>query len=545
MTIDTQRDILMTIALPYANGEIHLGHMLEAVQADIWARFQRLRGHRCLFLCGSDAHGTAIMLAAEKQGITPEALVETARQNHLRDFQGFLVEFDHFYTTHSPENQTLASDLYLRLREKGDINTRVISHAFDPEKKMFLADRFIRGTCPKCGATDQYGDNCEVCGASYDISQLINPVSAHSGATPIQKDSEHYFFNLSHYTQFLHNWIHTQKPVSTHVANKLEEWFGESLREWDISRDAPYFGFEIPDTHNKYFYVWLEAPVGYMASLKNLCQQRDDIDFDHYWQKGSTAELCHFIGKDIVYFHALFWPALLEGGGYRLPNHLFVHGYLTINGEKMSKSRGTFITAKAYLDKLNPEYLRYYFAAKLNSQIEDIDLNLADFAQRVNADLVGKYVNLASRCAGFIEKRFDLRLAGVHHDDSLWQTFLSAGESIAQHFESLNTNQAVRDIMALADKANQYIDHHKPWSLAKDPEQLEAVQQICTQGLNLFKVLTTYLKPILPNTAKKVEAFLNCEELTWDNRAEALFNHEIRLFEPLMQRITPEQVVFD
>jgi len=542
MTNTAKRDILMTIALPYANGLIHLGHMVEAIQGDIWARYQRLCGNPCLFICGSDAHGTAVMISAEKQGVSAEELVESTRKDHLHDYQQFLISFDNFYTTHSPENQKLTNEIYAKLVANGDISKRTISHAFDPEKQMFLADRFIKGTCPRCNANDQYGDNCESCGATYAVSELKNAKSTFSNATPIEKDSEHYFFDLSKYTDMLHQWIHSDKHLSTPVANKLNEWFGESLREWDISRDAPYFGFEIPNAPGKYFYVWLEAPVGYMASLVNLIEKRPEINFDHYWNKKSTTELYHFIGKDIVYFHSLFWPAMLYSAGYRLPTSIFVHGYLTINGTKMSKSRGTFITAKQYLAQLDPEYLRYYFAAKLNNQVEDIDLNLEDFALRVNSDLVGKYVNLASRCAGFINKKFEGMLADQLHDKTLFEEAASAGDSIAKHYESMNYNQAMREIMAVADRANQYIDHHKPWSLAKEEGKEFEVQLICTQGLNLFKLLTTYLKPVLPKTAEKVEAFLNTTPLTWDSKNEALLKHNINQFIPLMQRVTAEQL---
>lgn len=530
----------MTIALPYANGEIHLGHLVEAVQGDIWARFQRSRGHDCLFICGNDAHGTAVMLAAEKAGISPEAFVDQVNADHLNDFKQFLISFDNFYSSHSPENEKLSQDVYKKLQARGDIKTREISQLYDPEKNIFLADRFIRGECPKCHEPDQYGDNCEKCGATYSPTDLINPKSAISGATPVMKQSEHYFFCLEHHTDLLKEWIdsgHLQKPV----ANKLKEWFEEGLQPWDISRDAPYFGFEIPDAPGKYFYVWLDAPIGYMASLQNYCTTHG-CDFMQYWQKDSTTELYHFVGKDIVYFHALFWPAMLYAADYRMPTAVFAHGFLTVNGQKMSKSRNTFITAKEYLSHLNPEYIRYYFAAKLNADVEDIDLNFEDFMQRVNSDLVGKYVNLASRCAGFITKKFDGVLAKALPEPALFDECVAAGETIAESFESLNYNKAVRDIMSLADRANQYIDQHKPWVLAKDENTLADVQPICTQGLNLFKLLSTYLKPILPETAEKVEAFLNCEPMTWGNRAEPLVSHKINKFKPLMVRVTPEDI---
>ncbi len=536
-----KRNILMTIALPYANGAIHLGHMVEAIQADIWARFQKLQGHHCIFISGSDAHGTPVMLSAKKAGITPEELTKKMLAEHSQDFADFLIDFDNFYTTHSPENQTLTEQIYLRLKERGDIEKRNISHAFDPQAHIFLADRYIRGECPHCHTKSQYGDHCESCGSTYNPMELKNPTSMLSGATPVERESEHYFFLLEHYTDLLSNWI-SNDHLQPQITHKLQEWFDQGLKPWDISRDAPYFGFEIPDTPGKYFYVWLEAPVGYMASLKNLCSKNPDIDFDNYWRKDTDTELYHFIGKDIVYFHALFWPAILHSAGYRLPSAIFVHGFLTIGGHKMSKSRGTFITARHYLDLLDPEYLRYYFAAKLTAQIEDIDLNLQDFINRVNADLVGKFVNLASRCAGFISKQFDGQLAQTLPEADLYQQFIDAGKSIADHYEKLDYNHVAREIMALADRANQYIDHHKPWTLAKTPGHEQEVQAICTQGLNLFRVLATYLSPILPNTATKVSEFLNIPELSWAELKQPLLNHRINRFKPLMQRLTPEVV---
>ncbi|MBW5802937.1 methionine--tRNA ligase [Coxiella endosymbiont of Ornithodoros amblus] len=534
-----KRQILVTAALPYANGPIHLGHMVEHIQADIWVRFQRLKGNDCLFICGEDAHGTAIMIAAEKQGLPPEALVAKMHKEHARDLRGFLIEYDNFYTTHSPENRELAELIYTYLKDKGDIFAKTISQAYDPVKEIFLPDRFIRGTCPRCGAKDQYGDVCEICGATYSPTELIDPVSALSGAKPIEKNSEHFFFSLNCYTQLLKKWIDAGH-LQPQVANKLKEWFSEDLKSWDISRDAPYFGFEIPHAANKYFYVWLDAPIGYMASLKNLSKQRPSVNFDAYWKEGSQTELYHFVGKDIVYFHALFWPAILSGAGFRLPTTIYVHGYLTVNGHKMSKSRGTFITAHHYLDYLSPEYLRYYYAAKLSAQVEDIDLNLDDFIQRVNADLIGKYVNLASRCASFIAKKFGGKLASELPKADLYASFLHAEQTITDHYESLNYSKAVRVIMSLADRANQYIDAKKPWELAKEINQEAQVQAVCTQGLNLFKILTTYLKPILPVTAKRVEQFLNCDELNFVNLKTPLLDHSINPFEPLMQRLLPE-----
>ncbi len=536
-----KRQILVTAALPYANGPIHLGHIVEYTQADIWVRFQRMRGHHCLYLCGEDAHGTAIMIRAEKECITPDELVNQMQQAHLQDFNDFLVEFDNFHTTHSTENKTLAEQIYLKLLQNGDIISKTVSQAYDPIKNMFLPDRFIKGTCPHCHTADQYGDICENCGATYSPTELKNAVSTISGATPIEKESEHLFFKLARYTEVLLQWINAGH-LQPEVANKLKEWFNSGLRPWNISRDKPYFGFQIPNQADKYFYVWLDAPIGYLASLKNLAEKNANIAFDAYWNKNSEAEVYHFVGKDIVYFHALFWPAMLSGINYRLPTAIFVHGYLTINGEKMSKSRGTFIEARKYLSHLKPEYLRYYFSAKLNNQVEDIDLNLQDFALRVNADLVGKYVNLASRSAGFISKKFNGLLADKLPDTELFEEFVNASEVIAKHFESLNYNKAVRKIMALADRANQYIDQQKPWALAKKIGEERQIQLVCTQGLNLFKILSTYLKPILPETAIAVENFLNCDALSWKNIHTPLLNHPINQFKPLMQRIQPEQL---
>lgn len=541
MSESAARDMLITIALPYANGPIHLGHLIEGIQADIWARFQNMRGHHCLYICGSDAHGTAIMLAAEKQGVTPESLIEKVREQHLATYTNFMIKFDNFYTTHSVENELLCDTIFKTLKDNGDITLRTINQAYDPEKELFLADRFIKGTCPRCGAQDQYGDNCESCGATYNASDLKDPRSALTGATPIMRASEHVFFELENYHDLLENWVNGEH-LQPQVANKLREWFNEPLRAWDISRDAPYFGFEIPGHPNKYFYVWMDAPVGYMASLENLAQQRGDITQHHYWDKNNNTEVYHFIGKDIAYFHALFWPAILHAAGYRLPTAVFAHGFLTVNGQKMSKSRGTFITGDHYLDTLNPQYLRYYAAAKLSNQVDDIDLNGEDFMTRVNADLIGKYINLASRNAGFIKKHFDNTLADQLHDPELYQSFVAAGDSIADCYENRQYNRAMREIMALADRANQYIDQHKPWTLAKDPDQLNNVQAICSQGLNLFRVLTTFLKPVLPELASTVETQLNCEPLQWDSINTPLLNHAIAPFKPLLQRITPEDI---
>ncbi|MDT8281897.1 MAG: methionine--tRNA ligase, partial [Gammaproteobacteria bacterium] len=451
-----KRNILVTSALPYANGPIHLGHLVEYIQTDIWARFQRIRNNTCYYVCADDAHGTPIMLRARQDGVTPEELIAATQKEHEADFKDFLINFDNYYTTHSTENKEFACSIYLKLREHGHIDTRTIKQAYDPEAEMFLPDRFIKGTCPKCGADDQYGDNCEVCGATYDSTELKNPVSAVSGATPIEKDSEQYFFKLSHFTEMLQEWLNSGH-VQPEIANKLNEWFEEGLQDWDISRNAPYWGFEIPDAPGKYFYVWLDAPIGYMASFKNLCD-RTGINFDDFWSAGSKNELYHFIGKDIARFHTLFWPAVLEGAGYRKPSAVFCHGFLTVNGQKMSKSRGTFIKARTYLNHLNPEYLRYYYTAKLSSGVDDIDLNLEDFMQRVNSDLVGKVVNIASRCAGFIAKNFDGKLSNELPDMELYNSMVAAGEQIADFYEKREYNKAVREIMAQADKANVYID---------------------------------------------------------------------------------------
>jgi methionyl-tRNA synthetase len=542
------RDILITSALNYANGSLHLGHMLEVIQADIWARCQRLQGHQCLYLSGADAHGTPIMLAAEKMGQSPEIMVEQIRQAQARDISDFLVDVANYHSTHSDENRELSYEIYARLNTRGDISRQTIEQAFDAEKHAFLPDRFIRGSCPKCQAKDQYGDNCEACGASYDPMDLIDPISVLSGTKPIVKSSEHLFFQLEHHRERLLAWLEAGH-LQPEVANKLKEWFQDGLKPWDISRDAPYFGFEIPNEPGKFFYVWLDAPIGYIASLKNLARansnlSNSNISVEHYWGPNSKAELYHFIGKDIAYFHALFWPAMLAGANYRLPTSLFVHGYLTINGEKMSKSRGTFITARRYLDHLDPEYLRYYLAAKLSPHIEDIDLNLEDFAQRVNSDLVGKYVNLASRCAGFIAKHFNHVLATELDHPSLQQTLVDAHQDIFAYYETRHYQKAVRQIMHLADLANQYIDHEKPWALIKDAatqEQKAKVQAICTQGLNLFRLLSLYLKPILPKTVAKVEAFLAIEPLTMAALNQPLLGHRINDFSPLMQRIQKEQ----
>jgi methionyl-tRNA synthetase len=533
--------VCITAALLYANGPVHLGHMVEYTQADIAARFYRMLGHKTTYICGSDAHGTAIMLSAEKRGITPEALIEEIHQEHSKDMADFHVQFDNFGSTHSPENQELANTLFQRLEAAGDITRKTISQAYDAEHQMFLPDRYVKGTCPSCKTEDQYGDNCENCGASYTPTDLINPLSVLSGKPPARKETEHLFFELDKHRDFLLKFLDSS-AVPDSSTNKLKEWFGEALRAWDISRDAPYFGFPIPGNEGKYFYVWFDAPIGYMASHQSLAKRDPSVDFDETWKADSTTKLIHIIGKDIVYFHALFWPTVLKQAGYRIPNQIQVHGYLTINGTKMSKSRGTFITARQYLDQLNPEYLRYYFAAKLSASTEDIDLNLEDFRTRVNADLVGKFVNIASRCAGFISKHFDGQLASELHDALGFDEAVAAGEVISKYYITFQYSKAMREIMQVADKANQYIDHHKPWVLAKEKPVSAEVQAITTQGLNLFKLLATYLKPVLPKTVEQIEAFLNCGELSWANRSEPLLNHKINPFKPLLTRITPEAI---
>lgn len=534
------RKMLVTSALPYANGHLHLGHLVEHVQTDIWVRTHKMLGHQCISVCGDDAHGTPIMLKAEQLGLTPEELTTRMQQSHEQDFKAFAIAYDCYHTTHSPENRLLAAQIYERLQAGGDIVKKTIRQAYDPVKAMFLPDRYVKGTCPKCGAVDQYGDNCESCGATYSPTDLIDAVSAISGAKPIEKDSEHYFFDLPRYEQLLKDWTR-QGHLQTEVANKLDEWFASGLKQWDISRDAPYFGFQIPRTTDKYFYVWLDAPIGYMASFKKYCDEHG-VSFAEFWDKQSTTELYHFVGKDIVYFHALFWPAILAGSGYRLPTAIFTHGFLTVDGQKMSKSRGTFIEARTYLEHLNPEYLRYYFAAKLNGRVDDLDLNFDDFINRVNADLVGKVVNIASRCAGFINKRFDNQLAAELTEPALYQNLVAAREDIVDSFIQRDYARAIRQIMECADRVNQYIDTNKPWVLAKDAERLPEVQGICTMGLNLFRLLMTYLKPVLPKMSEAVEQFLNCEPLTWENMEKPLLAHTINGFTPLMMRVEREKI---
>ena len=536
----SKRRILVTSALPYANGEIHLGHLLEYIQTDIWVRFQKLQGNECHYVCADDAHGTPIMLKADEMGIDPEELIAGVSERHQADFRDFNIEFSQFHSTHSDENRYFSELIYSRLKESDFIKTRVISQAFDPEKEMFLPDRFIKGECPKCGSDDQYGDNCEACGATYSTTELKNARSVVSGAVPIEKDSEHYFFDLPQFEAELKDWTnagHLQEEVS----NKLAEWFEQGLQQWDISRDKPYFGFKIPGTEDKYFYVWLDAPIGYMASFKKLCDN-SDLEFDDFFAKGSDTELYHFIGKDIVYFHALFWPATLLGSNFRTPNAIFAHGFLSVNGQKMSKSRGTFIQARTYLETLNPECLRYYYAYKLSAKIDDIDLSLEDFKQRVNSDIVGKVVNIASRSASFVVKKFDKELSKEFIEQELYDEFVAASSEIAGHYEDRNFGQAMRSIMKLADKANQYIDDKKPWQLVKEESKMQEVHEITSLAINLFRVLMTYLKPVLPEMAEKSEVFLNIDSLNWGDIKSPLLGHQVNKFKPLMTRIEDEQI---
>ncbi|WP_060974474.1 methionine--tRNA ligase [Neisseria mucosa] len=545
------RKILVTSALPYANGSIHLGHMVEHIQTDVWVRFQKLRGHECHYCCADDTHGTPVMLAAQKQGIAPEDMIAKVREEHLADFTGFFIGYDNYYSTHSPENKQFSEQIYRALKANGKIESRVIEQLFDPEKQMFLPDRFVKGECPKCHAQDQYGDNCEVCGTTYSPTELINPYSAVSGAKPELRESEHFFFKLGECAGYLKEWTsgnnpHDGKPhLQAEALNKMKEWLGEgeetTLSDWDISRDAPYFGFEIPDAPGKYFYVWLDAPVGYMASFKNLCD-RIGVDFDEYFKADSQTEMYHFIGKDILYFHALFWPAMLHFSGHRAPTGVYAHGFLTVDGQKMSKSRGTFITAKSYLEQgLNPEWMRYYIAAKLNSKIEDIDLNLQDFISRVNSDLVGKYVNIAARASGFLSKRFEGRLKDVS-GSALLAKLAAESDNIAEQYENREYARALRDIMALADAVNEYVDANKPWELAKQEGQDARLHEVCSELINAFTMLTAYLAPVLPQTAANAARFLNLDAITWANTRETLGEHAINKYEHLMQRVEQKQV---
>lgn len=538
---EKRRKILVTSALPYANGPLHLGHMVEYLQPDIWARFQRLRGHLCTYVCASDAHGTPIMIAARRENISPEELISRVSKGQVADLEAFGVAFDNFHTTHSPENEELVRRIYLALKEAGHIYTRTIEQAYDEQEQMFLPDRFVRGTCPRCGTADQYGDACENCGATYSPADLIDPVSVLSGTKPVWRESEHYFFRLSAFGDRLKDWMRSAN-LHRHITSKLEEWFTAGLEDWDISRDAPYFGFLIPGTEDKYFYVWLDAPVGYMASFLHLCRRRDDLAFDDYWTPGHDTELYHFIGKDIVYFHTLFWPAVLEGSGFKRPDSVFAHGFLTVNGTKMSKSRGTFIKARTYLDNLDPGFLRYYYAAKLGPGMDDIDLNLDDFVARVNSDLVGKLVNIASRCAGFITRHFDGRLADRLDDPALFEEFVAEADSVAACYEEREYSKAMRTVMLLADRANRYIEEKKPWALAKKDGRLPEVQAVCTQGLNLFRSLMIWLDPVLPAVARDSRALFGEASWSWQTASTPLLGTVITEYKPLLTRLQPQQI---
>lgn len=538
---EAARNIFVSSALPYANGSIHMGHLVEYLQSDIWARFQKLRGHNCTYVCAADAHGTPIMIKAREEGITPEQLVKRVSAEQHEDLRAFGVAFDNYYSTHSEENEMIVRRMYDALQKAGHIYTKSIEQAYDDKEKMFLPDRFVRGSCPRCGSEDQYGDACEVCGATYSPRDLKNPVSVLSGTRPVWKRSEHYFFRLSSFEEKLRKWINSA-DLHRNITSKLEEWFAAGLQDWDISRDAPYFGFRIPDTKDKYFYVWLDAPVGYLASFMELCNRRDDLDFDDYWLAGSDKEVYHFIGKDIVYFHTLFWPAVLEGSGFRLPTSVFAHGFLTINGKKMSKSRGTFITARNYLDNLDPNFLRYYYAAKLGPGMDDIDMNLTDFIARVNSDLVGKLVNIASRCAGFITNHFDGKLAGALDNADLFARFVAASDDIAARYESREYSRAMREVMSLADEANRYIEQKKPWTMVKDASRLPAVQAVCTQGLNLFRTLMIYLTPVVPALADQAQSLFNEGPWIWQSATEPLLNRSIAKYKPLLTRVDDKQV---
>lgn len=536
----SKRKILVTSALPYANGPIHLGHMVEYIQTDIWTRFQRLRGHTCYYVCADDAHGTPIMLRAQQEGIEPQALIDKSKREHQIDFADFNIAFDNYHSTHSDENRELSEAIYRAAKEGGHITQKIIKQSYDPKAKMFLPDRFIKGECPKCHSKDQYGDNCDNCGATYATTDVINPYSAITGVTPIEKDSEHYFFKLSNFDAFLKNWIKSGS-IQTEIANKMKEWLESGLSDWDISRDAPYWGFKIPETEDKYFYVWLDAPIGYLASFKHYCDN-NELDFDEFWNADSTTEVHHFIGKDIAYFHTLFWPAVLKSAGYRLPTAVHCHGFLNVNGTKMSKSRGTFIQARIFLNHLPAEPLRYYYAAKLSNGIDDIDLNLEDFQRRINSDLIGKVINIASRTASFINKKFEGQLSTELPDNTLYQQFIDISDSIAESYEARRYSKAMRDIMTLADQANQYIHENQPWVLIKDEVTKDQVQGICTQGVNMFRALITYLKPVLPELTEKSEQFLNAGELNWNSPASPLLNTKINTFKPLMTRIEKDKI---
>ncbi len=534
------RKIIVTSALPYANGSIHLGHLVEYLQTDIWVRSQKMSGNNCVYICADDAHGTPIMLNAQELKITPEKLIEQTYNEHVKDFSDFQIEFDNYYTTHSDENQKFSEYIYSELKSKGNIISKNIKQFYDEEAKMFLPDRYIKGDCPKCGAQNQYGDSCEECGATYSSIEVKNPKSTVTGTSPITKETEHLFFKLSAYESFLKSWI-SEKTTQVEIKNKLDEWLSEGLADWDITRDEPYFGFKVPDMENKYFYVWLDAPIGYIASHKNFCDKTKQ-DFDECWKTDSTYELYHFIGKDIAYFHALFWPAMLEGSGFRKPNAVFCHGFLTIDGEKMSKSRGTFFNARTYLNHLSPEYLRYYFASRLTDKIEDIDLSFDDFQSRVNSDLIGKIINIGSRCAKFINQDFNNQLSDSSHNESLIESYLSNKNDIVKNYEDRNYSTNIRLISKLADEANKYLDDEKPWVKIKNEKDKVLVQKICTDGLNLFKILIGYLKPVLPKIAKNVETMLICDSIDWENIGNLQLSKKIEKFKPIIKRIEQESI---
>ena len=539
---NSKRDILVTNALPYANGHLHLGHILEHIQSDIWVRFQRLQDNNCTYICGEDAHGTSIMLKAEEEGISPEELIEQVRVSHEEDFKAFNISHNNYHTTHSEENRYYSETIFKRLKKEGLIEEKEIEQLYDTEKGLFLSDRYVKGTCPSCKSENQYGDNCEVCSSAYSAVDLIDPLSVITKTTPKLKKSTHLFFKLSVLKEEIKNWLKSAQVVPQAI-NKLSEWTESEIKDWDISRDAPYFGFEIPEYENKFFYVWLDAPIGYLASHKNyLDKLKKPEDFNHYWDSDSTAELYHFIGKDIMYFHTLFFPAMLLKSNFRQPNGVFIHGFLTVDSEKMSKSRGTFILAKTYHEILDPEYLRYYFAAKLGTGIDDIDLNLEDFQQRTNSDLVGKFINIGSRTANFINKDFNNKLSGTLHEESLIQEFIDRSSDISEAYEKREFSKAIREIMDLADKANQYIDKMEPWNLIKEEKNKELVQSICTTSLNLFRLLTIMLNPVIPDLCSRIYSFLKVDEPAWNEMDKLLTSHEIDIYKPLLIRIEKEQI---
>ena len=534
------RKILVTSALPYANGPIHIGHLVEYLQTDIWVRNQKMSGNQCLYICADDAHGTPIMLKAQELGIGPEELIKKSYEQHKKDFSDFYIEFDNYHSTHSDENQEYSTYIYNQLKDKGDIISKKIEQFYDDKAQMFLPDRYIKGECPKCGAKDQYGDSCEVCGATYSSSEIINPISVVTNTPPVTKETEHYFFKLSNYSQFLKKWI-SEDTTQLEIKNKLSEWLSDGLADWDITRDKPYFGFNIPETKDKYFYVWLDAPIGYIASFKNYCK-KNNTDFDEFWNKDSKTELYHFIGKDIAYFHALFWPAMLQGASFRKPNAIYCHGFLTIDGEKMSKSRGTFFNARTYLDHLEPEFLRYYFASRLTSKIEDIDLNFDDFQSRVNSDLIGKIINIGSRCAKFINKDFGNILSDSVNNNSLINECLSSKEEIIKNYENRNYSANIRLIASMADNINKYLDTEKPWVKIKNKADKDSVHRICTDGINLFRIIIGFLKPVLPNISLKVENILSCDPVNWGNIDTIMLEKEINKFEPIITRINNDDI---